>query len=268
MKRVLVINSMVAHSHVGITAQLPVFTQAGIEATVLPCGLFSANLAFPQTAVSDASQWLIAALKQYERMAVSFDGICIGMLGKKEVIFSLLPYLHLHASAIKVIDPVFADHGVYYRGFDETYVQALSQLIPYFDVMTPNMSEACFLMGENPKELFAWQTLLKKMAGRFQIQVVITGVQLDEDQSHLYILYGDEKQAQTIKIPKEQDYCGAGDVFSALLCRELIEGKRMGEAVASAVFTLQGLFADALKKHRDPLMGLPLYEKAPFLDEG
>ena len=82
MKRVLVINSMVAHSHVGITAQLPVFTQAGIEATVLPCGLFSANLAFPQTAVSDASQWLIAALKQYERMAVSFDGICIGMLEK------------------------------------------------------------------------------------------------------------------------------------------------------------------------------------------
>ena len=42
-----------------------------------------------------------------------------------------------------------ADHGKMYRGLDEGYVKKMRQLIPKATILTPNITEAAFLLGKD-----------------------------------------------------------------------------------------------------------------------
>ena len=67
-----------------------------------------------------------------------------------------------------MIDPVFGDHGQLYHGLSDDYVSAMRSFIHSADLITPNLTEACFLTGTAyPEELLtdASGTLFSGLSG-------------------------------------------------------------------------------------------------------
>lgn len=257
MKQVILINSMVSYSNVGILAQIPVFHLNHIEVLALPSGLYSTNLGIPGVIVKSSSNWLKDAYCHYQNQHISIDGICVGMVHAKEALYELKEFIKEHLSALKVLDPVFADHGKYYKGFDEGDVSLLKEMIPYFDLITPNMSEAQFLMNEYPTTLSEWKTLLLKMWESFHTRIIITGIKLETDDHCLYVLSIDQDGCMKSKsVSIMPDYSGAGDVFSASVCANMVQGKTLEAAIDNTILLVDRLFYESVKQKRPSNMGL------------
>ena len=47
-----------------------------------------------------------------------------------------------------LVDPVMADHGKLYRGFDMNYVAQMRRLVHHATIATPNLTEAQLLLNE------------------------------------------------------------------------------------------------------------------------
>ena len=77
------------------------------------------------------------------------------------------------------IDPVMADNGKLYKGFDAAYVATMQQLAHRATVLTPNITEAQLLLDEKPTTLTdpsAVTALAKRLHAQFDSAVLITGV--------------------------------------------------------------------------------------------
>ena len=51
-----------------------------------------------------------------------------------------------------MIDPAMGDNGKLYTGFDDEYVKATKTLCAMADVITPNITEATFMLKKEYKE--------------------------------------------------------------------------------------------------------------------
>ena len=50
--------------------------------------------------------------------------------------------------ALRIVDPVMADNGKLYAGFNESFPSKIAELCKGADVILPNLTEAAFLLGE------------------------------------------------------------------------------------------------------------------------
>ncbi|MGM8370254.1 bifunctional hydroxymethylpyrimidine kinase/phosphomethylpyrimidine kinase, partial (plasmid) [Clostridium perfringens] len=55
-------------------------------------------------------------------------------------------------NTLVVIDPVMADNGKLYDGMSEKMIEEMRTLIKSADIITPNITEASFLLGKEYKE--------------------------------------------------------------------------------------------------------------------
>lgn len=51
----------------------------------------------------------------------------------------------LNPELILLMDPIMADHGKYYPGFDHQIAEKFSALMKEADIVFPNITEACLL---------------------------------------------------------------------------------------------------------------------------
>ncbi len=83
-----------------------------------------------------------------------------------------------------LIDPAMADHGKMYRGLDQDYVRQMRQLIHRATIITPNLTEAAFLLGKEKQEntLAVAQSLARELQEHFSVpNVIITGISLTNE---------------------------------------------------------------------------------------
>ena len=75
-----------------------------------------------------------------------------GILGHMEAIDAVIYFVEQFPETRVILDPIMGDHGSYYQNFDETYATALRRLLPYADIILPNLTE-CFLLTGRPYQI-------------------------------------------------------------------------------------------------------------------
>ncbi|WP_168583603.1 ribokinase [Gephyromycinifex aptenodytis] len=108
------------------------------------------------------------------------------------------------------------------------------------DVVTPNRTEACQLLGRDVDDADDAADLATQLANRFQVDVVLT----DGARGSLVATPGTPCQPIAPVAPRTVvDTTGAGDTFSAALAVALLRGKSLTEAAmfaaAAASFTVE-----------------------------
>lgn len=85
----------------------------------------------------------------WKRLGVRLDGVYTGFLCNNRQIDFVSSFVRDFAEPgiLVLIDPVLADNGQYYALFDHNTCRAMSSLIRQATVITPNLTEACFLTG-------------------------------------------------------------------------------------------------------------------------
>ena len=128
------------------------------------------------------------------------------------------------------------DHGSYYQNFDETYAAALRRLLPYADIILPNLTE-CFLLTGRPYQITGDHrnvlTLCKELESYGAKDMVITSVPKDDCQKGI-VLYENQAFLYLGNGQVLSEYHGTGDAFDGMFLAKLLQGCTLLESVQAS----------------------------------
>lgn len=155
--KIAMINDLTGFGHCSLAVAIPIISVMGVQACPVPTGIFSNHMAFPEWHYTDFTHEMSSYLSVWERLSLSFDGISCGFLGNEALIPTLSSFFRQQKEACGtciLLDPVMGDHGRAYSSVTPSYQKALTGLCSLADILTPNLTEACFLTGTAyPEEL-------------------------------------------------------------------------------------------------------------------
>lgn len=245
MKRIASIQDISCLGRCSLTVALPVISAMGVECAIVPTAVLSAHTAFPGFTCKDLTDQLAPIAAHWQRQQVHFDTISTGYIASAPQAQQVLHFIETvrQPETLLVIDPAMADHGRLYAGFDETFPQAMAQVVACADVALPNRTEACLLTGtpyrEEMDEPFV-RDLLRRVAALGARRVVMTGVSFSPDTLGAMGYDSTDDSFFTCFGPRHPaSFHGTGDIFSATVTGGLTRGMTLKEATALAVeFTL------------------------------
>lgn len=251
-KHILILTDFVGYGNVAMATGRTVLTRMGHRVYCLPTALISNTWNFGACAQLDTTEYLIASLKNWEKLGFSLDGVLLGYIAdEKQAQWLGEKCLQWHEAGITLfLDPIFADNGKLYRGITPQRLDFLRSLLPKVDYVLPNLTEARFLTGaEDPMQ--AAERLLELGAGK----ALITGV---PHQQGAAVYLGEGSGTHVLPYPPiPGNFPGAGDAFTALFAGSILTGRSPLEAVQAAIQTTSRWITQSLQENWQG-MGLPI----------
>ncbi len=253
---------------VSMTVALPLLTAMRQDCYVLPTALLSAHTGFAGSTFADLSPQMPGILTHWQQLGLAPDGLLLGYLGAPALAVWQQWLPQYHSLAVRVIDPVMADDGKLYRGFGPEYVAAMRDLVAQATVITPNPTEAQLLLDEplrdKPWDEAAAKALAERVAERFGVAVVVTGVALDH--GSIGVVGTDGAQSWVLRHRRfAGHYFGTGDIFASVLCGALLSRRGLQEACDLAATFVTKAIISTLATVRDPRMGVDYVADLPWL---
>lgn len=265
MKKIALINDLSGFGKCSLTAAIPVISVMGIQACPLPTAILTAQTGFREYFCDDYTDKMDEFTRQWKRLGVSFDGIYSGYLAGARQVEKVLFFLEQfkQEETLYLADPVMGDGGKPYDFFTADFLRESKELIRRADVITPNLTEACLLAGEEydrltahsrsadyPKRIQAIAEELMEKAVSKQ-RVIVTGIVRHwEGKEMVGNLAVSENQSFYRETPYTgQSFSGTGDLFASVICGCLVKGLTMEEAVKKAVSFLQEAIAEASREN-------------------
>ena len=242
-KKIALINDMAGYGRCALTAAVPVISAMKVQCCPLPTAILSNHAGYPSCFFDDYSDRMEAYIEEWKKLDFHFDGIMTGFLASPKQAEILMDFI-LHfkeENTLLLVDPVMGDNGKRYRVCSEELCDSLKELIPYADVITPNLTEGC-LLTDTPCQEKGWSKrklsdLTYKLLLMGAGAVVLTGVVKGSLVINVIHERGKEPVFQTAH-HVEGSHHGTGDVFSAVLGASLVKGLELEEAVRrAAAFT-------------------------------
>lgn len=242
MKNILIIQDISSFGKCSTTVALPIISACGSTGSILPTAILSTHTgpSFSNYTFLDLFDNMKATLYHWENIGIKFDAIYSGYLGKISHIDLLLDYIPkiLKEDGVVFIDPVFADDGEYYPGFDEEYAKAQHRLMKIADFVIPNYSETCLMLGYDYQKLSysaeELEMLLKGLQALGAKNAIITGV-LEGELIGATIRTEDGEIRASFGKYINRDSHGTGDVFASVFVGEYMRNNDIHEAIDMAV---------------------------------
>jgi len=238
-KKILTVQDISCLGQCSLTVALPIISACGIETCVLPSAVLSTHTAgFTGYTFRDLTEDIPAITDHWVKENISFDSIYTGYLGSEKQIDYVKALFDKVASndCIKIVDPAMADNGKMYPGFDDAFALAMRSLCASADYVLPNITEACFLTGEQFKTVYDREyidTLLKKLTDVGCKNVILTGVSYTPDTTGVVVFENGVYSYYEHK--KLHNSChGTGDIYASSFVGALVSGKSAFESAKIA----------------------------------
>ena len=240
-KRVAAVNDISCFGRCSLTAALPIISAAGIETAVIPTAVLSTHTGgFKGYTFRDLTDDILPIARHLNSENIKFDTVFTGYLGsiaQAEIVKNAIAILKKD-NALVIVDPVMADFGKLYGGFEPDFPEYMKRLITFADVITPNITEACFLTDTEykpaPYDEKYIEDLLYKLSDLTSASAVITGVRFDEKNLGAVFLENGNFEFISDKY-YNVTFHGTGDIFSSVLTSALTIGKSLRQAVSISV---------------------------------
>lgn len=241
MKRVLSIQDLSCIGKCSLTVALPIISAMGVETSIVPTAVLSTHTMFNNFTFRDLTEDMNGIKNHWVNEGFTFDAIYTGYLGSKEQIRIVTDYFHTFKNENNyiIVDPAMADNGKLYTGFTSDFALEMAELCSNADIILPNISEACFMLGKeyigeeaSPEKI---KKLLLDLASLGAETVVITGVTF-EDNHFGFMGYNTKTknffEYYTEKVPMKSH--GTGDVFASALTGALMNDFSIFDALKIA----------------------------------
>lgn len=237
-KKIALINDLSGFGRCSITVELPVISHMKIQCCPIPTAVFSNHTGFESYYSQDFTRHLRPFIEEWKKIGLEFDGICTGFLGSArqiEIVREFLKHFRTERTTA-VIDPVMGDNGKPYRTYTEGMCQLMKELVPFADILTPNLTEACILTGTPYKErwkLKELRELAERLSENGPKKIVITGIPQGSYVANYCWQTGREPAViKTHKIGTSRS--GTGDLFTSIIAADAVNGVEFYESVRKA----------------------------------
>lgn len=257
MKRIAVVHDVSGLGRCSMTAALPVLSVLKTQCCPLPTAVLSNQTGYDSFFCADFTQHMDAYIAEWKKLPIHFDGILTGYLASCAQADKILAFLDTFQTeqTLYVCDPVMADDGCMYDTYNRALCEKTALLAARAQVITPNLTELCILAGADYAHLTAacaQPDYLERIAAVARTllrgslhTVVVTGVCVGEAIHNILVT---AKQMTVVSGKRFGDsYSGTGDLFSAVLTGELVNGKSTQAAVEKAVRFLEASIAESFR---------------------
>lgn len=273
IKSVAAIHDLSGYGRCSLAVIAPILSVMGMQCVAVPTAVLSTHTGgFGEVVMQDLTEYIPGALAHYRRIGLEFDCVYTGFLGSQAQISHCLEFLESYPGALTVVDPVMGDNGRPYRTYTREMCSSVVRLVRKADLITPNKTEACILLGRayDPAPLSASEakSMLLRLSELGPEQVVVTGVEMaDMTVSNI----GYDRRANTFwrvrcsYVP--QNYPGTGDAFSALMVGSVLGGDSLAIAMERATRFLELCIKTTYSYGSDPKRGVMLEKNLVWLTE-
>ena len=239
-KRVAAIHDISGVGRCSLSVIIPTMSVMGIQVCAVPTAVLSAHTnGFGDVVMKDMTEYIPEALSHYKTAGVGFDCIYSGFLASARQVSLCLDFFSAYPDALKIVDPVMGDNGKRYKTYTAEMCECMAELVAAADVITPNLTEASILLGEeypvSQLSLSEVKSMLVKLSGKGPETVVITSVPM-ADGKNSNVGYDKKNNAfwrvTYEKVPKH--YPGTGDLFASVLTGGLLLGDSLPIAISRA----------------------------------
>ena len=277
--RVAAIHDLSCFGRCALSVIMPTLSVMGLQCVPVPTALFSTHTGgFTGMHFIDLSDSMEGIADHFETLPLTFDAIYSGFLGSARQIGIVSDFIDRfrgegQSRARVMVDPVMGDDGKLYSTYTDELQAGMRRLCERADIITPNLTEACFLTGSPwcdtsamsavQAETYAGE-LAKKMSVFGASQIVITGVPFG-DRIGTYVLDASCGRASTFfyhVYHQPKSFPGTGDIFASVLLGYMLRGGDFLENVSKTMEFLHIVCAHTEAVGRPTREGL---EFEPFL---
>lgn len=246
VKRVAAIHDLSGFGRSSLTAIIPILSTMGLQVCPLPTAILSTQTdGFEDYSFLDLTDSMEEYINHWHKLKIDFDCIYSGFLGSTRQINIISNFIDLFNTehTLVVIDPVMGDNGELYNTMDISIIENMISLIKKADIITPNITEAAYIIGETlNKDLDITEDLIKdwciRLADLGPNIVIITSVpDSSNDKNTSVVAYNKEDnvfwKVSCKYIPAF--YPGTGDSFTSVLIGSLLQGDSLPIALDRGV---------------------------------
>lgn len=263
MKNAFIIEDLSSLNSISMNVAGPIVASYGLRTLQLPVQNFITQTEMEEAIQTNYSaEWLKAMFETAHHQFKNTENIgLIGYLGKTEIIGLIEKSELINDFQLLLVDPVMADNGHYYPLLDAAYCRQLKRLLPFADVVTPNVTELAFLTGNQYSTEFT-EDQIATMASQLRAllkrdaTVVVTGI---ETQDQVGCYWGDGVSCGTNYLRKvDGHFYGTGDAFAAALLGELSEYAQLSDCLPQIMKRLQASIRNTLLSENDLKLGMDI----------
>lgn len=239
-KRAVIINDMSCFGKCSLTVSLPLISAQGVEAVPLPTAILSNHTGgFKAFTCLDMTEEMKKIIARWQDEELKFDCISTGYFCNDEQLRISEEFIKDFRTdkTIVIVDPVMADNGKLYYGFNAAFVEKMKKLSASADVITPNVTEALLMAGIEYTPIQTRENIelcLERLHALGVKNVVITGVEYEAGKIGNVYSTMDGEIHETFTPRIDARLHGSGDVFFSVVVAEMTKGTDFIKAVENA----------------------------------
>ncbi|MCI5893328.1 MAG: pyridoxamine kinase [Clostridiales bacterium] len=240
--KVCAVHDISGYGKVSLTEVIPILSAMGIEVCALPTAVLSTHTyEFKDFTFCDLTDEMPKIISHWNQIGLKFDAIYSGYMGSPRQIEILRNFMQESKKngTLLVVDPVMGDNTLIPDSIYSDKVKGMlgnmKELCGIADVITPNVTEACLLLGEEysamPINNSTIKDYLKRLSELCSGDVVITSV-MDSENSMCVAVY-DSDNNRYYKVDcgfVNRPFHGTGDVYTSVLTGALLKGNNIIES--------------------------------------
>ena len=245
IKKVAAIHDLSGFGRASLTAIIPTLSAMGIQVCPVPTAILSNHTGgFETYSYVDLTDSMEEYISKWKELGLQFDAIYSGFLGSTrqiEIVTDFINYFGTKDNLV-VVDPVMGDNGALYSSFTPAIIPEMKKLIKNADLITPNFTEAAYLLGLDacpdnfPDDLARdWLTRLSDCGPKI---VVITSAPDMENSKNTNVVAYDRDDNTFWKVGCRYipaAYPGTGDTFTSVVIGSLLQGDSLPVALDRGV---------------------------------
>ncbi|MBE6713278.1 MAG: pyridoxamine kinase [Ruminococcaceae bacterium] len=238
MKRIVTVQDISAVGKCSLTVALPIISACGVECAVMPTAVLSTHTQFSGFTFHDLTDEIAPITEHWKKEGLTFDAIYTGYLGSFRQI-ELVEKLHETFGSTLIVDPAMADNGKLYYGFTEEFAARMAQLCGKADLILPNLTEACFMLGRPYTETYTQaeiREMLRELCALGAKRAALTGVSYEKGKVG-FEMYDSVTDTFSSYFGEHLPvaYHGTGDIFASSCVGAMARGKSIEDALKVAV---------------------------------
>ena len=240
--RVAAVHDLCGYGKCSLGVAIPVLSAAGCDVCPVPTGLFSSHTAFPGWYMHDTTEILPDYLAAWSKIGVEIDAVYSGFLGAPEQVDRIRDLYEMYPRALRIVDPVMADHGRVYPTYTPELCAAMAELAEGADILTPNLTEAAIILDEPIGDAWAGEDITDAEARRLvnallakgTRTVVLKGIQRGDGLIRNFVGTQDGAFFEVNNELLPYMLHGTGDLYCSCLLAAVMAGRSTEEAVRFA----------------------------------
>ncbi len=241
-KRLIAINDISGFGKCSLTVALPVISAAGVETVCMPTAVLSTHTGgFEGYTYRDLTDDMPKISDHWKTINLKPDAVYSGFLGsfdQIDIVKKTVNDLRCEKTLF-IADPCMADHGKMYTVFNKSFSKAMASLCAKADIILPNITEACFMVGEEFVDGVQTEEYIEKLLNKLldmgSGNVILTGVSFEETKLGAACMGQDRVPHYYFEKRLEGAYHGTGDVFASAFCGAVLNDFTLHEAMGIAV---------------------------------